>query len=59
MALGFYTPTNQQEVNVMPIKEACQKLKDKSQYVGGNAFYHLLKVTDYLSNINQANNGVF
>ena len=51
MALGFYTPTNQQEVNVMPIKDACQKLKDISQNVGDNAFYHLLKVTDFVIRI--------
>ena len=59
MALGFYTPKNQQETNVMPIKDACQKLKNISQYVGDNAFHHLLKVTDYLSNIDQVNNGIF
>ena len=59
MTLGFYTPNNQQETNGMPIKDACQKLKEISKYVGDNAFYHLLKDTDYLSNVGQVDSGAF
>ena len=59
IALGFYTPKNPNDTNILSTKQACQRLQQISQYVGDNAFFHLLKVTDCLTKVNQVNNGIF
>ena len=59
MALQFYISKDEAKNKVLPVKDACSLLKDFSQYVGDNAFDHVLKATDCLDDCTEGTAGIF
>ena len=59
VALGFYSPKGSQSTKLLSKKVACKGMKQLSQYVGDNAFQHVLKATDCLEDQGTESIGIF